>query len=140
MGADAEALVAGHLYNSPLGIDSPLDRLAKQGGLVLLLGVDHRANSTVHVGECYAHAPYLAAPRFAEAPAQATVRLPSGEEVIVRHREMPGCSAAFNAIEASLRRRRVIRDTRIGAARCQLLPGQAIIDATVEILAERWDL
>ncbi|MHB9027032.1 MAG: AAC(3) family N-acetyltransferase [Armatimonadota bacterium] len=140
LGPDAERLVAGHLHVAPSGIDSPIDRLAREGGSVLLLGVDHRSSTTVHVGETYARAPYLAAPRIPSAPVQATVKLPTGEEVVVTHTEMNGCSAAFNAVELPLRRRNAIRDTRLGNAHCQLMRGQDVIDATVELLAQRMDI
>ena len=38
--------------------DSPIGRVWERDGQVLLLGVDHTADSTVHLGECLAGVPY----------------------------------------------------------------------------------
>jgi aminoglycoside 3-N-acetyltransferase len=136
IGPEAEKFTSDHHAMAPMAVGSPIDRLADAGGLVLLLGVDHRANTTVHVGETHARLPYLAAPRVPGGVAEAVLRLPSGEEMLIRHTEMPGCSAAFNAVEAPLRRDGAICDGKIGQARCQLIPGQAIIRATVALCRE----
>jgi len=84
---------------------------------VLLLGVDHRSNSTVHVGESHARLPYLDVPRHPGTPAEAVVKLPDGREVTVTHRQMPGCSWSYNGVEGELRRREAVRDGLIGLAR-----------------------
>ncbi|MHB9134795.1 MAG: AAC(3) family N-acetyltransferase [Armatimonadota bacterium] len=140
LGPEAEALTAGHMAMAPMAVGSPIDRLAERDGWVLLLGVGHRSNSTVHIGESHAHAPFLRAPRISTAPAQATMRLPSGEEVVIHHTDMPGCSAAFGTVEYPLRRANAIRDGKIGQASCQLMRGRAIIDATLALLTERMDM
>src|SRR5688572_31347016 len=41
IGAGAEELLEGHERTGATAVDSPLDRLAAAGGLVLLLGVGH---------------------------------------------------------------------------------------------------
>lgn len=84
---------------------------------MLLLGVDHRSNSTVHVGESHARLPYLDVPRHPGTPAEAVVKLPDGREVTVTHRQMPGCSWSYNGVEGELRRREAVRDGLIGLAR-----------------------
>jgi aminoglycoside 3-N-acetyltransferase len=48
-GADADRVVDGHAYDSPLGEASPLARLYDLDALVLRLGVD--ANTSLHLAE-----------------------------------------------------------------------------------------
>ena len=53
-GRDAEALAANHGLDWPTGPDSPLGRLCERGGQVLLIGVGHNRNSTLHLAEAFA--------------------------------------------------------------------------------------
>jgi len=121
VGADAAELVDGHERAGATGIDSPLGRLADAGGYVLLLGVGHTANTTVHVGEFHAGAPYLDIPFDPDWPEHGADRF-------------PGCSRAFGTIERPLREREAIRDGKVGNALAQLVLGAAVIEATVELL------
>lgn len=59
IGYSAEDLTRNHLKHRALGKGSPIDRLAKMGGYVLLLGVGHDVNSTIHVGEAWAEVGYI---------------------------------------------------------------------------------
>jgi len=121
IGAGAAELCAGHELVAATAADSPLDRLAESGGLVLLLGVDQTANTTVHVGEFRADAPYLDIP-FDPA-------WPTGP-----YDRFPGCSRGFGILERPLRERRGIRDGLVGRARAQLMPGRAVIEETVALV------
>jgi aminoglycoside 3-N-acetyltransferase len=121
VGAGAAELLDGHERAGATGIDSPLGRLAAAGGHVLLLGVGHTANTTVHVGEFHANTPYLDIPFDPDWPAHGADRF-------------PGCSRAFGAIERPLRERDAIRDGKVGGALAQLVPGAAVVEVTVELL------
>jgi aminoglycoside 3-N-acetyltransferase len=121
VGAGASELLEGHERVGATGLDSPLARLAARGGHVLLLGVGHTSNTTVHVGEFAADVPYLNIPFDPGWPTHGADRF-------------PGCSRAFGAIERPLRERGAIRDGRVGRAVAQLVPGAAVIEATVELL------
>jgi aminoglycoside 3-N-acetyltransferase len=121
LGDGAAELLADHETTGATGIGSPLDRLAAAGGLVLLLGVGHRANTTVHVGEFHAEAPYLDIPFDPSWPAHGADRF-------------PGCSRAFGVVERPLRERGEIRDGKVGGALAQLVAGRAVIEATVALL------
>ena len=92
-----------------------------RAGYVLLLGVGHTANTTVHVGEFHADAPYLDIPFDPDWPAHGADRF-------------PGCSRAFGTIERPLRERGAIRDGKVGRALAQLVPGATVIEVTVELL------
>jgi len=121
IGRGAAELLAGHERAGATAIDSPLDRLAAAGGLVLLLGVGHVANTTAHVGEFHADASYLDIPFDPAWPTHGYDRF-------------PGCSRAFGALERPLREQGAIRDGQVGKALAQLVPGAAVIEETVALL------
>jgi aminoglycoside 3-N-acetyltransferase len=100
---------------------------------MLLIGVTHVANSTIHVGEAHARMPYLPYPQ--DRPASVPVRTPSGDILAVRIREQAGHSGEFDRLDAPLRARGAVRETMVGQARCQLISGLEIIAATGELLA-----
>ncbi|NUT55394.1 MAG: hypothetical protein HOQ03_05350, partial [Thermoleophilia bacterium] len=94
---------------------------AAAGGLVLLLGVGQTSNTTVHVGEFHADAPYLDIPFDPAWPTHGADRF-------------PGCSRAFGVLERPLRGRGAILDGKIGGALVQVMPGGAVIEETVALL------
>lgn len=122
VGGGAAELVDGHERAGATGVDSPLGRLAHGGGYVLLLGVPHTANTTAHVGEFQAGAPYLHIPFDPSWPTHGETRF-------------PGCSRAFGALERPLRERGVIRDGVVGRAPAQLVPGRDVVDVTAALIA-----
>ena len=132
------AMIDGHHLIGGVSFESPLDRIAKASGKVLLLGVGHAANTTIHVGETHAQVPYLCVPFFADSPTKATVVI--GEcEVPVDLIDPSGCSRSFGMVEYILRRDQKIRDGKIGSAISQLMYGMDVINAAMEILAEEPD-
>ena len=133
IGSQAEAVTAGHLGASPVGIDSPFDRMARLGAKVLLLGVNQRANTMIHVGEAYAQVRYWGAPR-PDRPAGLWILNEEGDKVWVPLTEVPGDSYGFVDIEPFLVLRGLVEYGRIGRARVRLMPGQALIEAVVEFL------
>ena len=50
-GAGAQALVSHQTLEAPIGEDSPIARLLALDGYVLLLGVDHSVNTSLHLAE-----------------------------------------------------------------------------------------
>lgn len=135
IGTEAEALCAGHHLVGGLDVESPLDRLARQGGYVLLVGVGHASNSTVHVGEARLPVSFLDVTFRPDSPRQATV-LADELEMRVPLRHPPGCSRAFGAVERPLRVRGAIRDGRVGGALAQLVRGEDVVETTVALLRE----
>lgn len=134
IGRGAEALLAGHGDLAGTAVRSPLGRLSASGGLVLLLGVGHVANTTVHVGEFRAEAPYLDIPFDPTWPRSAEIVAGDGSLRAVEYDQFPGCSRAFGALEHDLRRRGAVRDGRVGRASAQLVAGADVVAATVELL------
>lgn len=133
IGRDAEKLTADHIKVRALGKDSPIDRLAKKGGYVLLLGVDHTANSAIHVGEAYAEVPYLDLPYTFP---QAVAVNDKSNKTVVKLFKQPGCGRGFGKLEKHLRARGLIKDGMIGNATVQLIKVQDLIDTTVRVLKD----
>ena len=132
IGPDAESLV-DDLDRGALGRDCALDRLCKKGGYVLLLGVDHKANSTIHIGEDYAGADRHKS-ISPEHPKVVILNHPERGEVKVTLTEMMGGTVAFDRMEEVLRERGQLVEGRIGEAKCQLMKGEDVIAATLDIL------
>ena len=57
-GPQAARITAPHPVDVPHGLDSPAGRVYELDGQVLLLGVDHTANTTIHLGEYMRRARY----------------------------------------------------------------------------------
>jgi aminoglycoside 3-N-acetyltransferase len=133
IGGRAAQLCEGHEQTGALSHDSPLARAAAWSGQVLLAGVGHRANSTIHIGEAKAPAPYLQAAPAAPAPQHAQLTTREGV-ITVALTEPPGCSRAFGALEGPLRAGGKVSDGLLGAALTQLVSGAAVIATTIATL------
>jgi aminoglycoside N3'-acetyltransferase len=58
IGPQAAAITAPHPIDIPHGLDSPVGRIYERDGQVLLLGIGHDANTTVHLAESVAGVRY----------------------------------------------------------------------------------
>jgi aminoglycoside 3-N-acetyltransferase len=132
----AAHFVEAHKTATAFGIDSPLHRLAKSGGHVLLLGVQHTSDSMVHIGEAVARVPYRKIAYSKDFEVDMPVRLPDGSIGLFPPKENPGCSLNFNVVDAPLRERGSVRTGKVGEADCQLVPAQDVIDVVCEMLAQ----
>lgn len=120
VGPLASELTREHPMNEPM---RPFQRLAELGGWVLLLGVDHTANMTIHVAESLAEVPYLSG------PVGAVMRTPMG----MRRRRMEssfGCSDGFAHLAPLL----PAREGRIGPAPACLCRGRDVIVTALTLL------
>ncbi len=136
IGQEAAELVKGHLVAGSFGVGSPLAKLSRRGGYILLLGVGQNVNSIVHLAEIYADVPYLYAWEGPDFPHTARVKC-EGCEREVPLAPSPGCSEGFEKIEHVLQNRGIIKDGKIGKARCQLMKAQDIVDVSVELLTKK---
>lgn len=105
------------------------------GGMIVLLGVGHTSNSTIHVGESHAAVRYRAVPFSPDDPPFARIVSAAGSIDTPLH-EPPGCSKAFGVIEYPLRRRGLVHDGKVGAALAQRIPGLAVIATVKALLGE----
>jgi aminoglycoside 3-N-acetyltransferase len=134
VGQAARSLCADHELRLATGLNTPLDRLSAAGGSVLLLGVDHTSNTTAHVGEFHAAAPYLDIPFDPTWPTTGLVVHPDGTMRSYTYDRFPGCSRAFGALDEPLAEHTTVGS--FGEARAILVPGRAVIAATVTLLQD----
>ncbi len=105
----AEALRAQTL-SEPL---APLAHLAQQGGWVLLVGVHHTANTSLHLAEQLARRPQF-------------TRWALTLEGVKECPAFPGCPNGFEKVSRFLDD--LARQTQVGAARVRAYPLQALLD------------
>lgn len=137
LGPQREALVRNHLHTTPLGKDSPFDRMRRFHAKILMLGTRQDTNSSLHLCEVLAELPYV---RVAFSEGQdfelAWFLNESGDIEYIPIYEVPGCSRGFRVVEEPLRRAGVLRDVSIGHAPSQLLVLEDLIQAMRDLLAE----
>jgi aminoglycoside 3-N-acetyltransferase len=115
-GIRAGKILAAQTMTEPL---APIRMLAEWGGWVLLLGVDHTVNTSIHYGE------KLAGRR------QFT-RWALTENGIVECPGFPGCSAGFRGIEKDMRPH--TRKLQIGNALVQAVPIKELLTVVMSRL------
>ena len=101
-GPQAARITAPHPVDVPHGLDSPVGRVYELDGQVLLLGVDHTANTTIHLGEYmrrarYRRKKYVTLLKRAAYPGSITLRLITAARTSALSMagwKAKGCSAA----------------------------------------------
>jgi aminoglycoside 3-N-acetyltransferase len=112
-GIHAETILAAQTLADPL---APLSALSMAGGWVLLLGVNHTVNTSIHYAEKMAGRKTFI--HWALTP-KGVVECPS----------FPGCSAGFDAIAPALETH--TRRVRIGDALIQAVSVRAVFNAVI---------
>ena len=95
--------------------------------------MDHKSNSAIHIGEDYAGADRHKS-ISPDNPKVVVLNHPERGEVKVTLTEMMEGTIAFDRMEEVLRERGQLVEGKIGEAKCQLMKGEDIIAATVDIL------
>lgn len=136
-GKRAAEFLVGHEECRAFGVGSPIDRLARAGGWVFLLGVTQTANSSIHVGESYAGVKKF---HWQDGPPPvAKLRTSAGRVVEYPVDCSSSCSAAFNYLEYPLRRKGMLVDLNLGDATGLLMRGKDVIETVLEVLREKAD-
>ncbi len=137
-GPDAPTLLGGPVDYEPLGMGSPIDRVRLAGGRILLIGVGHNRNSTVHLAEDLAEMPYLQVPfdtnRDYDEAWYAT--RPGGGAHRLEIRRMPGSSEGFELLDTLLAQEGIVTTHRIGQATAQFMESEALCHTIVRLLGE----
>jgi aminoglycoside 3-N-acetyltransferase len=115
IGADAERILALQTFDDPF---APLSHLADQGGDVLLIGVTHRTNTTIHVAEW-------------RAGRRPFVRWALTSEKIVEFK-WPGDSGGFDAITPHIKH--LVVHGQIGQANIQRIPAGKLVEAAAALI------
>jgi aminoglycoside 3-N-acetyltransferase len=127
-GPQAERICAPQPLSPPHGPDSPVGHVHDLGGQVLLLGVGHSENTTLHLAEAVAGVPYSI-----EHPCVVEV---DGEARTVMIAETDHCCRGFRRMDAPLRARGLQREGRVGHAEARLCDSRALVTVAVELLRE----
>lgn len=119
-GPQAAMICAPHPLAPPHGLDSPVGRVYELDGKVLLLGVDHSEDTTLHLAEALARVPYsIEHPCVIEVDGQATTTLIA---------ETDHCCMGFNQLNAWLDAINAQRHEHIGYAPAKLAASRTIIE------------
>ena len=122
----AEEILATHPIDRPHGLDSPVGRVFERDGQVLLLGVGHDSNTTIHLAENlggvrYRRDKYL------------TV-LKDGKQVRLDYREIDHCCQNFALVDGWLDEKNLQRHGKIGYAEARLMRSRDIVSVVTDHL------
>ncbi len=127
-GPHAEAITRFHPVDLPHGPDSPVGRVVGLDGHVLLLGVGHDANTTIHLAEAIADVPY-------GIPKSALTRV---GHIVVRteYTEVDHCCRGFAMVDDWLDERGLQQRGTVGHAEARLMRARDIVDVVAGMLKE----
>ena len=133
-GRKARALMVRHRISCHLGEHSPLAKLYKRDALILMLGVDYRACSAIHLAEY----------RYRERPPKrvysCVVKKKWRKPRWFYYRDVVLDDGDFEAIgkyvERVLTERALMRSGRVGRAESRLIPMRSVVDLASEWMAE----
>lgn len=120
LGPHAAAICAEQPLSPPHGPDSPVGRVHALGGQVLLLGVEHSEDTTLHLAEALAGVPYSV-----EHPC--VVVGDDGVAKTIPIAETDHCCRNFVRADDWLRARGAQREGTVGRARARLADAAAIV-------------
>jgi aminoglycoside 3-N-acetyltransferase len=132
IGPATEWLISGHEYcATPCGRDSPYGRLADVEGMILLLGVTHDSNTSLHMIEEVAGVPY----HLQAQPVAARVKRADGRwEIIWTILHRYGWEREFSKVEPVLLRCGAQRNGRVGTATARLVDAAGMVKAILPIV------
>ena len=125
-GPQARRITADALPLPPHRRESPVGRVHELDGQVLLLGVDHDADTTLHLAEFIANVPY-------RIPKGCTI-LQGGRPVRVDYWENDHCCGRFTLAGEWLRTRGLQVEGTVGHARARLARARDIVEVALEHL------
>ena len=130
LGPAADQIVRDHRLDSMLGERSPLARVYALGGDVLLLGVNHGSNTSLHLAE-------YRVPHPQTAPLGAAVLTRAGGRsgrvrTWVWWDDVAVDESDFEVLGADLDASGIVRVGQVGSARCRLMPQRAAVDFAVD--------
>jgi aminoglycoside N3'-acetyltransferase len=139
LGRQAVFLTEDHDPHNALGYNSPLHRLYRSGGKVLLVGVTHKSNTLLHLAESIAGMPYVHLPYDATWGSDVQSERSDGTIETFTQSEYPGCSSRFDLIEGFLCRDGLVRYGKLGGANTQLVDAAGLIDTAIGLLRDKND-
>ena len=128
-GPCAEQITAPHPVEVPHGIDSPVGRAYELDAQVLLMGVGHDANTTIHLAE------NIAAVRYGLSKSAMVLR--DGKVVRVDYTEVDHCCQNFALMDGWLQQRGAQRRGTIGHGEALLARSREIVEVPLDQIRER---
>ncbi|MEV4757913.1 AAC(3) family N-acetyltransferase [Micromonospora sp. NPDC049559] len=125
LGRSAEEIVADHPLTGMLGDESPLARLYARDAQVLLLGVGHDSNTSLHLAEYRVPEPPLER-------AGAAVRRADGGSRWVWWRDVVLDASDFDRLGADFESKGGVVTGPVGGAVCRLMDQPAVVDFAVD--------
>ncbi len=127
-GRRAHEVVSASMPLPPHGPDSPAGNIHDLDGQILLLGVNHDANTTIHLAELMSGVPY-------RIPYYVTV-LKNGRPVRIDYGENDHCCQRFRFVDEWLDERGLQRVGTVGHAEARLMRSRDVVDVVTGHLAE----
>ena len=128
IGKRAIEYTANHFLNDADGIDSPLGRAYQRGkGQILLVGVDHTKNTSIHLADSLAGCPHYL---------ESVVHYKIDENTWGEIRGMGGCSAGFYKVRGIIDFQKYEVSGRIGNAHSILVEQKNFVDTVRDSLME----
>jgi aminoglycoside N3'-acetyltransferase len=127
LGPRSETITGDPLPLPPHRLESPIGRVYQLDGEILLLGVGHDADTTIHLAEILAGVPY-------GVPHHCTV-LRDGHPVRIDYRENDHCCQRFSLADDWLRARGLQREGTVGNAHARLVRSRDVVTTVREQLA-----
>jgi aminoglycoside 3-N-acetyltransferase len=112
-GPQASQITAAHPVDVPHGLDSPVGRVYELDGQVLLLGVGHDANTTIHLAESRRK-------KYA-------LLLREGRVTRFDYAEIDHCCQNFKFVDVWLEAEKLQRRGRVGYAEARLIRSRDIV-------------
>lgn len=128
VGPKAADITAAHPLDVPHGLDSPVGRVYQFDGQILLLGVGHDANTTIHLGETMAGVRYRRAKYL-------TI-LNGGLPVRYNYNEIDHCCQNFNLMDQWLEAARHQRRDVVGHAEARLVRSRDVLEMALDRLRQ----
>jgi aminoglycoside 3-N-acetyltransferase len=130
VGHHAKEITAGHRIDEQLGITSPLGRIYDLEGSVLLLGVGHDRNTSIHLAE------YLATWPSKHSRQQGAAVLVDGERRWVDFTDLAIDAGDFPAIGAAFEATGSTRRRAVGHTTAALMPQRPLVDFAVRWITD----
>ena len=126
LGPQAPWITQPHPWDVPHGLNSPAGRVYELGGQILLLGVDHDANTCLHLAE------NLAGVRY-RLPKHLTI-LRDNQPTRVTYDEIDHCCQNFQKMNQHLTELGLQQTGHVGQGTGRLMPARGLVDTAVTML------
>ena len=126
LGKNAKYLTENHDLSNIFGEDSPIDRLYKLDGYVLLIGVDYDKNTSIHLADAKAEYP---GKRYGN---ESSAIMVNGERKWVTYNTLVVDGEDFVDIGKAFEKENKVNTVVIGNAVCRLMKQRDIVDFAIK--------